>query len=161
MLARGLAFYSRPGGFLASALLCHVLLWWTPWSNQPGGERVYSILQVKAPSWREVKEGIHSRSWRAETTEGLCSPRLAPLLIQLPLLSVQDLMDSTAHSGLSLLTSSTNQDLPTINLMEVSPQLRAPLPSCVKLTTHAYSDSILHGKAPAISRQEWPEKESI
>lgn len=32
------------------------------------------------PSYRrEVKKGIHSRSWKAETTEELCSPRLAPL----------------------------------------------------------------------------------
>lgn len=98
---------------------------------------------------------LHSRSWRAETTE-LCSPRLAPVLLSCLSYQPRTTWIVPPRVGWVFLHQSSIKTYPLINLMEVS-----PLPSCVKLTTHAYSDSILNGKAPAISRQEWPEKESM
>lgn len=154
MLAWGLEFYSRPDGFLASVLLATLCC-------DEHHEQISPERRGFIPSYRRaVKEGIHSRSWKAETTE-LCSPRLAPLAYPAASYQLRTTRIVLPTVGWVFLHQSSIKTYALIKLMELSPPLRALLPSWVKLTTHAYADSILHGKAPAISRKEWPAKESM
>lgn len=149
----GVEFYSRPDGFLASAPFCPTLLWWTPWTNQPWAERVYSILQEGSQK-RNSQQVLESRNHRGALLAKAGSPGLLSGLSNQP--RTTGIAPPTV--GWVSLHQSSIKTYPVINLMELSPPLRAPLPSWVKLTTHAYSDSILQGNAPAISRQEWPAK---